>query len=310
MDMKGTSRMAPTIDIIRHAQSYHNVAGSHFRDPPITDVGVRQCEFLREVYPYGNKVTHIVSSPLRRTIETTLLAIKPIVKDDVKITLLPELQEVNATPSSIGTKKQRLQYLFKGVQALDMSLLINKWYRKGSDSPYAPSVEKVEERAMMARRWLRMLARMAVKAGKEDAHIVAVTHGEFAHWLTEDFVGVGFRRNSGWSVCEFRSYQFTDLDAPDTEDVPLVETQESLKDRGFGPDNALASSSTPDMKLLKKIASTTVQQHARFLEGCELEIKEELEAQAVALGKEGEDVWVDVDDEDEDDEDDKENQKP
>lgn len=87
--------MPPTIDIIRHAESYHNVADAGYPDPPITHKGRRQCETLRQEYPFGDKVTHIVSSPLRRAIETAVIAIQPIVNKHVQITLRPELQEIN-----------------------------------------------------------------------------------------------------------------------------------------------------------------------------------------------------------------------
>ncbi|KAI0850806.1 hypothetical protein F5Y00DRAFT_268200 [Daldinia vernicosa] len=65
--------------------------------------------------------------------------------------------------------------------------LNEKWHLKGHNSPYAPQVPKVEARARSARRHLLTLAREAIEAGKDDAYIVVITHGEFAHWLTDDF---------------------------------------------------------------------------------------------------------------------------
>ncbi|KAI0121489.1 phosphoglycerate mutase-like protein [Hypoxylon sp. NC0597] len=294
--------MAPTIDIIRHAESYHNLIGPDIPDPPITRRGEKQCEHLRQIYPYGDKVAYIVSSPLRRAIDTALIAIKPLVGDELELILRPELQEVNASPSSTGSTKEQLQASYN---TLDMSALSDDWYIKGSDTPFAPNVEKVEARAKVARIWLRMLARKVVESGNEDAHIVVVTHGEFAHWLTDNFIGVDYGRNSGWSVCEFRSYQFTNLDAPETEDVPLVETQESLERRGVDPDKASVSPDGRDNAKLKRIASVTVRIHERALAERELLKQQELEVRGVVPDEESDEAWVDIDEDA-----DKENQGP
>ncbi|KAI0831553.1 phosphoglycerate mutase-like protein [Hypoxylon sp. FL0890] len=284
--------MAPTIDIVRHAEAFHNIAGTDFPDPPITRRGrSHQCKTLRRLYPFGNKVTHIVSSPLRRAIDTALATFEPIVEDDVPIILLPELQEINATQSSTGSEKRKLQDWFDDVPTLDMSELTEDWYLKGSDTPFAPNVEKVEARAKAARSWLRTLARTA----REDAHIVVVTHGEFAHWLTNDFIGVGYGSNSGWAVCEFRSYQFANLYAPTTEDVPLVETDESLERRSIDPMKGPVSPDRRNQAELKRIASITVQLHANALEAYESQKRSELELRGVVPDEESDEAWFDID---------------
>ncbi|OTA88702.1 hypothetical protein M434DRAFT_398946 [Hypoxylon sp. CO27-5] len=284
--------MAPTIDIIRHAESYHNLIGPEIPDPTITHRGERQCEALRQKYPFGDKVAYIISSPLRRAIETALKAIKPLVDDAVELILLPELQEINASPSSTGSSKVALQFLYKG---LDLSALSDDWHLKGSDTPFAPNVEKVEARAKVARNWLRMLALKLVEDGNEDAHIVVVTHGEFAHWLTDDFIGVDYGRNSGWYVCEFRSYRFLKLDAPEAEDVEMVETHESLRRRGVDPDKPYVAPDGRDNARLKRIASITVQIHERVLAEREFQRQQELETRGVVPDEESDEAWVDID---------------
>ncbi|KAF3071087.1 putative phosphoglycerate mutase family protein [Daldinia childiae] len=226
--------MAPTIDIIRHAQASHNIHGGHIRDAILTDDGVVECHLLRETFPFGSKVTNIVSSPLRRAIDTAILGVLPLVDNHIKVKLLPDLQEISPAPSSTGIPKSVLSSQYSGVHNLDMDDLDEYWYRKGFNTPYAPVVDRVEARARSARQYLRMLARTAIEAGKDDAHIVVVTHGEFAHWLTGDFRGVSETRNSGWRNTECRSYQIRDIFGSGHSDPELVETGESIERRN-GP---------------------------------------------------------------------------
>ncbi|KAI1655847.1 histidine phosphatase superfamily [Daldinia decipiens] len=220
--------MAPTIDIIRHGQAAHNVYGSHVRDAVLTDSGVAECDILRETFPFGSMVTNIVSSPLRRAIDTAILGVLPTVNDHIKIKLLPDLQEISPAPSSTGISKSALFSRYNDGHNVDMDDLNEYWYRKGFDTPYAPEVYKVEARARSARQYLRMLARKAIEAGKDDAHIVVVTHGEFAHWLTRDFRGVSGTRSSGWFNTEWRSYRIDSIFRSEHTDPWLTETTESV----------------------------------------------------------------------------------
>ncbi|KAI0850116.1 histidine phosphatase superfamily [Daldinia vernicosa] len=220
--------MAPTIDIIRHAEATHNIAGSRKRDAKLTNYGAGQCILLRDAYPFGPKVTHIVSSPLRRAIDTGVIGITPIVDEIIKIKLLADLQEISPSPSSTGLPKSSLSRRYDEKGLVEVDELDEKWHLKSHNSPYAPQVPKVEARARSARQHLRTLARQAIEAGKDDAHIVVITHGEFAHWLTDDFQGVTEASNSGWRSTEFRSYQIQNILAPDHVDPVLIETTESI----------------------------------------------------------------------------------
>ncbi|KAI2620178.1 histidine phosphatase superfamily [Hypomontagnella submonticulosa] len=295
--------MSPTIDIIRHAQAAHNIFGPDLRDPSLTEEGVEECDLLRERYPFGHHVTHVVSSPMTRTIETTLCGIKPLVKDSIKITLLPELQEVNASPSGTGTAKSVLRELY-GPDILDMSALDEEWYIKGPGTPFEPLPSKVEARARLARASLRKIARAAA-AQSEHAHVVVVTHGEFAHWLTEDFVGIDLKWNTNWANAECRPYRFVDLYGPDDDNATLVDKYSRVHPiTGTKP-------SAEQQVLGKKEAAIKVQIHARDVirreERRRKERKEKEKAKKQAEIKqdnakkedakeEGEDEWVDVDD--------------
>ncbi|KAI1504039.1 histidine phosphatase superfamily [Biscogniauxia marginata] len=199
--------MVPTIDIVRHAEARHNVEGNYLRDPELTAQGIQQCSILCNTYPYMQKVTHIVSSPLRRAIQTTLLCFGPV---SAKIVLLPELQETTARPSDTGSPRQRLQEEF-GNRIDTSCLLTDDWYLKDASTIFASDPKKVKESARLARVWLREIVR---KAGPDD-HIVVVTHSGFVGSLI-----------SGPEVkfgnAEFRSCEFAELDGKDNEAI-LVE---------------------------------------------------------------------------------------
>ncbi|KAI2617352.1 histidine phosphatase superfamily [Hypoxylon sp. NC1633] len=248
--------MAPTIDIFRHAIANHNIHGSHIPDPSLTECGLEQCVSLYTYYPFAGKVSRIISSPLRRTIETAILGVKPMVRDDIKIELMPELQEVNASPSSTGSPVEDLSRCYGKV--VDLTTLGDFWYRKGPETPFAPDPEKVEARALVARRKIRDVARSAVASGNPDTHIAVVTHGEFAHWLTDDFVGVSERHNSGWANLEFRSYKFITLDESDRQ-ARLVEKVGSRARRGVMINAPVYA---PHMELLRGIAWSRVMLYA------------------------------------------------
>ncbi|KAL7624418.1 hypothetical protein AAE478_005982 [Parahypoxylon ruwenzoriense] len=263
--------MAPTIDIIRHVVAEHNIRGSWIRDPGITaGSGWRQCESLARRYPYGDRVTHIVSSPMKRTIQTVifgLAAALPRRRPVNKIILLPELQEVNATPSGTGRPKSELEDMFPAAESLgfnlDAALLAEDWYRKDSDTGFAPAPAKVEERARRARVFLRDLAREAART-RPDAHVVVMTHGEFAHWLTDDFEGVSELFNTDWGNGEFRSYQFSCLDDDDGDGrAALVETRESAALRRAGMEEVSAAKKE-ELKDIAVVRARRHEQHAAW----------------------------------------------
>ncbi|OTB05358.1 hypothetical protein M426DRAFT_21951 [Hypoxylon sp. CI-4A] len=277
--------MAPTIDIIRHAESQHNVSIKDVSDPEITNTGTAQCEILRRSYPYSNMVTRVFSSPLKRAIDTALRSTSPAIKNRIKFTLLPELQEINCTQSGRGTSRYKLE-LHYSHEHLDTTELTEDWYRKGPDTAFFPDPAKVDERARVSRAMIRQAAKEAVASGKDDAHIVVVTHGEFAHWLTNDFVGTAYKLNTGWANTEWRSYQFTDVMAPQNVDVQLVETQESVERRDADPATLVTAMSDHDKMIKKRLAAIRVREHGRAAEdpyAIAIRMEEEARQEILAL---------------------------
>ncbi|KAI3320694.1 phosphoglycerate mutase-like protein [Xylariaceae sp. AK1471] len=215
--------MAPVIDVIRHAESMHNTTGNaYLRDPNLTTEGESQAFRLGRSYAFMGRISHIVSSPMRRAIRTALIAFEDRLLEGKKVILLPELQETGARPSDIGQPPDALESAF-GPQ-IDTSLLDRNWCYKGPGSKYVPDVALVEARAREARVFLRELA----QSGPDDAHIVVVSHGGFAHFLTEDFSGLWKNYFTSYGNTKMRSFQFVDLYGTDP-DAKMIETEENCQ---------------------------------------------------------------------------------
>jgi len=123
--------MAPRIiTLVRHGQAYHNVdLKYHLPDPGLTPLGETQCHQLSKAFPSEPPVDLLVSSPLKRTIQTTLLGFKKQIENGIKVELLAELQETTGKPCDTGSSRDDLEKeeLFKG---LDFSGLPDDWNSK------------------------------------------------------------------------------------------------------------------------------------------------------------------------------------
>ncbi|KAI5866270.1 phosphoglycerate mutase-like protein [Durotheca rogersii] len=218
--------MAPIIHLVRHAQGYHNLnEGNHqLPDPDLTPLGESQCEELCKGFQAHDQITHLVASPLRRTLYTCLRSFAPVVKSGKKVIALPDAQEISRLPCDIGSEPSRLGEEFGDL--VDLRLVQEGWNDKSSGSKYYPTAAKLEARSREARLWLRKLA----KESGDDAQIVLVTHGGILHFLTQDWDGASVERGTGWSNTELRSYTFKDATGQDP-DASLVETQKSWRRR-------------------------------------------------------------------------------
>ncbi|KAL0941733.1 phosphoglycerate mutase family protein [Colletotrichum truncatum] len=223
--------MVVQVHLVRHAQGFHNlcVENESIRDPLLTDLGKQQCAALRAAFPYHDKLTHLVASPLRRTLHTCLLGFGSDAAAQVgrglKVIALPEVQEVSDAPCDTGSAISEIEGEFEG--RVDFSRVPDDWIDKTSpSSKWEPTLEKLEKRAAEARRALRDL----VGDVQGDEHVVVVTHGGFLHFLTNDFFGIANGKATGWENTEFRSYNFVDSTGKD-ESAHLTETQESWERR-------------------------------------------------------------------------------
>ncbi|CCC13047.1 hypothetical protein SMACR_06190 [Sordaria macrospora] len=233
------------VHLVRHAQGHHNLCAANHAlpDPSLTPLGESQCSALRDSFPYHDKITHLVASPMRRTLYTCLLSFQPAVERLAKgkngkgvVIALPEVQEVSNLPCDVGSSPEKLHEEFDPAGALvGLDLVKEGWQDKESEaSPWRPDMEKLKKRAERARRWLFELAQSypssssGVAAGaaganagaesqadgnngeeqeQQEKHIVVVTHGGFLHFLTQDFDGMDLNKGTGWENTEWRSYE-------------------------------------------------------------------------------------------------------
>ncbi|KAL8723481.1 MAG: hypothetical protein Q9225_000214 [Loekoesia sp. 1 TL-2023] len=212
-------------------------------DPPLTELGEQQCHDLCSKFPYHANISLLVTSPLRRTIQTTLIAFESELSRSIECIALPEVQETSDLPCDTGSNLSTLKEDFKN-KPVNFSLVPEDWDNKRDK--WAPNQDAIDARCREARKWL--------KARDEDA-IIVVTHGGLLHYLTEDWTGCGkfqgkgkgplLRRikkklfpnayssryvGTGWENVEFRSYRFVD---GDDENASVKETAESKQRRGF-----------------------------------------------------------------------------
>jgi broad specificity phosphatase PhoE len=146
--------MAPKIHLVRHAQGFHNLcqANSTIHDPLLTPRGKEQCAELQNNFPYHSGVDLIVSSPIRRTLYTSLLSFEHDIKTKgLTIIALPEIQETSDLPCDTGSSPDELAQEFAG-KPIDFSLVKHGWNVK--TGRWSPSKEAIAQRALEAREWL------------------------------------------------------------------------------------------------------------------------------------------------------------
>jgi len=71
---------------------------------------------------------------------------------------------------------------------------------------YKPNKERLGERARLARKWLWE---------RNEEHVVAVLHGDFLHYMSEEWVGFCPILGTGWYNTEYRTYEFLPLSLED-----------------------------------------------------------------------------------------------
>ena len=180
--------MPTYIHLVRHAQGFHNLSAENqqIRDPDLTALGEKQCAALRDSFPHHDKVTHLVASPMRRTLRTCLLAFSAEVEAGKKVVALPEVQELSTLPCDVGSDPDVLAGDFDASQ-VDFGLVRPGWNDKAEGTPWAPTLEALNARAKRARVWLRGLGE---ESEHEETHVVVVSHGGYIHFFTEDWDGM------------------------------------------------------------------------------------------------------------------------
>ncbi|EED21485.1 phosphoglycerate mutase, putative [Talaromyces stipitatus ATCC 10500] len=219
--------MAPRVHCVRHAQGEHNKGGDAYLipDPRLTEAGIKECQDLEARFPYQSSIDLIVSSPLRRTLQTALYSFQPAIKRGVRVVAVAELQETSDVACDTGSDVADLKREFAERRlvpmpsSLDLSQVPENWNKK--TGKWAPSSDALISRARAARQWLMQ---------RPEKEVVVVCHGGFLHYFTQDWSGIKAEEHaSAWENCDFRTYRFVDSS---DDDATMLETDESRQARG------------------------------------------------------------------------------
>jgi broad specificity phosphatase PhoE len=223
--------MSPILHCVRHAQGFHNLDPHHedtLSDPPLTQRGRDQCQRLCDAFPYHSDVDFVISSPLRRTIETTLLGFgKTISAKQLKVLLEPRCQETTAKPSDTGSWLGGISTQCGDV--LDTSRVEAGW--NSNTGVWEMTPENLRLHCEELHDFIRTLP---------YTNVLLVAHGSVSKYslpqaaltitqFLETFTGHG-----GWHNTEFRSYYVGEDGLRETP-----KSQKLRRDRpqgGFRPD--------------------------------------------------------------------------
>jgi broad specificity phosphatase PhoE len=191
--MTGNSDSAtPVVYLVRHAEAEHNVSKdfSH-RDPPLTKLGLSQASAIATSFNDAQSVAVVMTSPLTRTLQTTLAAFATTLdssslksggrEDGARLLIDRDLQERSNLPCDTGSPRASLEEAFP---ALSLDDLDDHWFVK--EGPYAHDETTVRQRAQRVRQKLVDVAGLLESGMMQRRNIVVVTHGVFMKFLAED----------------------------------------------------------------------------------------------------------------------------
>ena len=172
--------------LIRHAQSQNNARPEHERveDPPITEIGHAQAEHLANVAP-ELELTHLITSPFRRTLQTTEYlrretGLTPEVRSELHelggCMRGPSLAEMVGAP---GMNREEILAEFRDYNVSD-EINGDGWW---GGKPY-------EEYSAAQTRAKNLLERTLKEFAATDARVAYVMHADFKRIFLEQFYNV------------------------------------------------------------------------------------------------------------------------
>lgn len=209
-----TTTMAQTIckvHLVRHAEGVHTLFpdGRTIPDAQLSQRGYDSAEDLgrRLISEHSNTICTIISSPLRRTIQTSLAAFHRALhtkyyptnsgrgaQDGVRLVLDANLQEIDDLPCNTGSPREELIDQFPELHD-EISLLHPRWYVKsGPESPLPPRARRKEQILK------RLEQAFQESSDSKKTDVVVVAHGgviemlvrgadiDIAQWKTFDLV--------------------------------------------------------------------------------------------------------------------------
>lgn len=124
--------MSPILHCVRHAQGVHNLshANHHLPDPELTPLGEEQAGALGARFPALENIQLILSSPLRRAIQTALLAFPSKMGDGgLQVIAWPEVQEASDLICDTGRDLLEIKAEFEKLP-VDFTVVEPGWHIK------------------------------------------------------------------------------------------------------------------------------------------------------------------------------------
>ncbi|KAF1981842.1 phosphoglycerate mutase-like protein [Aulographum hederae CBS 113979] len=222
-----------TLYLIRHGAGTHDETHDFsIHDPELTETGRQQAAYLGETFPHLSSIDLICASPLRRTLQTALIAFSPLLPPTgtKKILATPRGQEASAKPANTGSDLDILRAEF-GTESVDWHICAHHPDFNSKRGLFATNPIALDHRA----KELRMLLRE-----RPERNIVLVAHGHFLHYLTSMMREDGEQEGGMWVNAEWRAYGYDSGEGG--EEARLVEREESWRRRGArGPSWAVGS---------------------------------------------------------------------
>ncbi|KAH8156247.1 hypothetical protein CIB48_g12000 [Xylaria polymorpha] len=193
------------------------------RDAPLTDLGKGQAASLcRRLSTLQQEADLIVTSPMRRTLQTTKIGWAPAIErlgGIGNVICLPELQECNDYACDTGSPREELEADAE-FAGFNFDRLTPEWTSKKGF--WGPDQDALEHRAKRVRQFLR---------DRPEKNIVVVAHGGIIRRITTTPAAHKARM---WWNAEVRVFQFNP-ESVQTEDCWLHQTEDVAVAGGYGP---------------------------------------------------------------------------
>lgn len=194
---------------IRHAEGIHNLAhDKSILDPQLTQNGIQQSERLSQTFPYAQDVGLVITSPLRRTLETALVGFQQTLDQKyfntaedpgkgcpggAQLLIEPDLQAHSARPCDTGSEQSILRVEFPDLPWDEVAFDLDFPSKEGR---YATDVVSLQQRGHRMHRTLEKAFHMLAGTGLPD--IAFVSHGEFMKYVVlDDKVAID---GAGWKT--------------------------------------------------------------------------------------------------------------
>ena len=168
--------MVYRLHLVRHGQATHSP--NHditIPDPPLTEMSTQQSIKLNEDFPYHRNVGLMITSPLRRTLQTAIIGFSTCLNGGTaRLSLEPEIQAHSSRPCDTCSTVECLQIEFPDLPWSELDL---GGIYPAKEGIYATDVESLEKRGRRAQGLLLREFKRLEGTGRED--IVVASHGGF-----------------------------------------------------------------------------------------------------------------------------------